>query len=503
MYIFERLSQVIMCILLLQFEVDAQSNSMSSVDWYHPISLEALKKESIRMNKPIFIDLYTTWCLPCKKMDKEVYTDSTVGDYLNKHYLSVKLQMDSSKKDSDEIKRMYSIAREVDREYKIDAFPTILTISQNGTILSKSIGYKNSSDLIKFIESSGTKRNTSLSSELQSYKSGEKTTHSLKELARYAKDVLNNNNLSKQIAETYVSSLTSSEINNIDDILFIQHFANNRKLADSLGRIYKYQILDVLSPDSFAINVPIQFYQTFAYLIVPGDNMFNLCYSHPKLIDSLAGIPDWALGIMTSAIINNEFALNFVDNGRPVHKSANWKIIEREIQRKYSSINLSRSFLEYKVSYYHDIDTNYKIWALYKNQLTTRYGSSINTMLAVIDELNNYGAWEAFLKCNDRKSLRLALKWVNLALRKTKYIDPKNINYTLLDTKGNLLYKLGRKHTAIKFEKAALSQVKELSQGDLSKATIIVLDRFETVIHQMRNNLPTCVEEGAIWANIN
>ncbi len=33
-------------------------------------------------NKYIFVDCYATWCIPCKKMDTDVYSSQKVGDFL-------------------------------------------------------------------------------------------------------------------------------------------------------------------------------------------------------------------------------------------------------------------------------------------------------------------------------------------------------------------------------------------------------------------------------------
>ena len=41
-------------------------------------------------NKPIFVDLYATWCGPCKIMAKDVFTDKSVGDKYNAAFVSYK-----------------------------------------------------------------------------------------------------------------------------------------------------------------------------------------------------------------------------------------------------------------------------------------------------------------------------------------------------------------------------------------------------------------------------
>ncbi|MCF0224398.1 MAG: thioredoxin family protein [Fibrobacter sp.] len=45
--------------------------------------------------KLIFVDLYADWCVPCRIMDKNVYSDPTVASLLNNQFYAVKLDADS------------------------------------------------------------------------------------------------------------------------------------------------------------------------------------------------------------------------------------------------------------------------------------------------------------------------------------------------------------------------------------------------------------------------
>ena len=49
-------------------------------------ALEAQKKEP----KKILMDVYTTWCGPCKLMDKNTFGNKKVIDFVNEHYYAVK-----------------------------------------------------------------------------------------------------------------------------------------------------------------------------------------------------------------------------------------------------------------------------------------------------------------------------------------------------------------------------------------------------------------------------
>ncbi len=55
---------------------------------------EALKKAK-SSNKLMFVDLYADWCVPCRIMDANTYSDPTVASLLNTRFISAKLDVDS------------------------------------------------------------------------------------------------------------------------------------------------------------------------------------------------------------------------------------------------------------------------------------------------------------------------------------------------------------------------------------------------------------------------
>lgn len=55
---------------------------------------EALEKAK-DSNKLIFVDLYADWCVPCRIMDANTYSDPTVASILNTKFIPVKLDADS------------------------------------------------------------------------------------------------------------------------------------------------------------------------------------------------------------------------------------------------------------------------------------------------------------------------------------------------------------------------------------------------------------------------
>ena len=73
-----------------------------------------LAKES---NKLVFMDAYTTWCAPCKKMEKYVFTKPEVGTFYNENFISIKMNMEKGD------------GVTFAKKYEVKAFPTLLYFS--------------------------------------------------------------------------------------------------------------------------------------------------------------------------------------------------------------------------------------------------------------------------------------------------------------------------------------------------------------------------------------
>ncbi len=90
---------VVLCLLLVvsSFAADKLSGKSSDksrnfIRWMsYDDALEKAKTEP----RLIFVDLYADWCVPCRIMDKNVYSDLTVGAILNTRFYPVKLDADS------------------------------------------------------------------------------------------------------------------------------------------------------------------------------------------------------------------------------------------------------------------------------------------------------------------------------------------------------------------------------------------------------------------------
>ncbi len=96
---------------------------------------EALKKAKAE-KKLVFLDAYASWCGPCKMLQKNVFTKKDVGDYFNKQFINVKMDMEKGEGPA------------LSQVYPLEAYPTLLFIDGNGRVVKKVIGYQSPEALL-------------------------------------------------------------------------------------------------------------------------------------------------------------------------------------------------------------------------------------------------------------------------------------------------------------------------------------------------------------------
>ncbi|OCA75522.1 hypothetical protein BBI00_14825 [Chryseobacterium arthrosphaerae] len=106
--------------------MNAQSKGIN----FQKIDLEAAKKIAAKENKLIFIDLYTTWCGPCKLMAKNTFTDPEIGEMFNKNFVNIAIDAE---------KEGLNLAK----EFKVVNYPSFLFLDPKGKLVQYDFGYYN------------------------------------------------------------------------------------------------------------------------------------------------------------------------------------------------------------------------------------------------------------------------------------------------------------------------------------------------------------------------
>ena len=64
------------------------------VDWY-PWGPESFKR-AIELDRPILLDVGAVWCPWCSLMDRDTYTNVATAEYINQHFVPIKVDFDAA-----------------------------------------------------------------------------------------------------------------------------------------------------------------------------------------------------------------------------------------------------------------------------------------------------------------------------------------------------------------------------------------------------------------------
>ena len=96
-------------------------------------ALALAKKE----DKRVVIDFVTTWCGPCKMMDRLVYSSQPIYEKSD-DVIFLKLDGDDE--------------RELNKQYQIKAYPTVILLDSDGQEIRRRSGYQSVSKLLEFLK---------------------------------------------------------------------------------------------------------------------------------------------------------------------------------------------------------------------------------------------------------------------------------------------------------------------------------------------------------------
>lgn len=100
-------------------------------------TLEAAEQKAAAENKLIFIDFYADWCMPCKMMAKQVFTDSIVGEYYNQKFINLQINVEKEEN------------QKWVKQYKVTSMPTLAILHPDGKVISLSSGARDKDDFLK------------------------------------------------------------------------------------------------------------------------------------------------------------------------------------------------------------------------------------------------------------------------------------------------------------------------------------------------------------------
>ena len=59
-------------------------------------STDAVREMAIKQGKLVFIDLYASWCPPCRMMERQVFSRKDVGEFMDQRFVAAKYDTDKT-----------------------------------------------------------------------------------------------------------------------------------------------------------------------------------------------------------------------------------------------------------------------------------------------------------------------------------------------------------------------------------------------------------------------
>jgi thiol-disulfide isomerase/thioredoxin len=406
--------------------------------------------EAQKQKKTIFIDIYTTWCGPCKQMSNYVFTESKVGDKFNTSFINYKI--DAEKGEGTELAARFGVL----------AYPTYLFVSPEGELVYRSMGSMSADKFL--IEADKALEFARVYSPIavmdREYQAGKRTPEFLYE---YLKRRNMSNADNTVLTDEYIKAINQSEYKTEKVLSVIAPNVNSidSKAFDILvGSLSRFMNLTNQQQKSVLQGISKAKISTLRKAIETRDKTLL-----EKLIDVVYKTSYTPNGAKNE---EKQFRLDFAKATKDGENYKKIAVMETAILMKKNKADLQketeRMYEALKEKQLDETSTQYKM--IYEN---LKDGATKSTAY----QLNEY-AWGYVQMIESRKDLEEALKWSARAIELVE--TPAN-----LDTYANIQYKLGHKKEAIKTQKQAIKLAKK-SHGNTGE-----LD--ETLKNMKRNRL--------------
>jgi thiol-disulfide isomerase/thioredoxin len=391
---------------------------------------EVLEKAR-QINKPIFLNVYKPWSVPCKQMNNEVFPLAEVGNVYNANFICY--QLDAEKGEG----------MEIAKKYNIEAYPAYLFINGNEKSFFHVAGAKETKELIELSKSAFFAMNDTVPITVWEKEYIEKKNDTTFLLAYINK----RSRLSLPVATLF------------DE--YLKLIPEEERTSDPVLGVYK-KVVHFLNEHSFAIEYLLKnkakfigkrndSFNDYLYQTAKG-TMWNDVRSKSKNTELLAiaieaydQLPKNTVRAQRDEIYIDyyfltretdqylKYATHFCDN---YLMKTSTDSIDKTDQLFIKTLDKQRN----SITYSEDITKGMEE-AISRSQHMTRD--------RIGDKLNSF-AWEIFKRVSDTETLKNALRWSGRSL------ELSINNPYRLDTYANLLYKLGQKEEAIAKEEEAL-----------------------------------------------
>lgn len=96
--------------------------------------------------KIVLYEFYADWCDPCKRLERDVMTNSEIRSLIEKNFATLRVT-DRQREDGKNSPKIY----ELQKRYRVFAFPTLVAVGPDGEAIESLVGNSSSLAVYRFV----------------------------------------------------------------------------------------------------------------------------------------------------------------------------------------------------------------------------------------------------------------------------------------------------------------------------------------------------------------
>ncbi|MFR9621062.1 MAG: thioredoxin family protein [Rikenellaceae bacterium] len=112
---------------------------------FQDITPDKLLAQAAEQDKLAFVEVYATWCPPCRQMESEVFPREDVGRMVDSLFVAAKYNADEE------------IGNSILNQFKMRYIPSYLIFKADGGLIASKSGFIEPEEFMAFLEEASTK----------------------------------------------------------------------------------------------------------------------------------------------------------------------------------------------------------------------------------------------------------------------------------------------------------------------------------------------------------